>query len=83
MATKISYDEMTIQYDGEELLLKGKYYPYSYNGYLDPPDPEQFEIEEVWYKGVDITWLIGSGVDMSDLEEKALEKADGGSGLSF
>lgn len=76
-ANKIKYDAITVTLEGVPLTLVGKYLPYKWNGYMDPPDLEEFEIDKVLAGGVDIGELLT--MDQFELlQERALESADGG-----
>lgn len=69
--------KIEVQLEGVPIELEGVYYPYKYNGYFDPPDHEDFEIEKVCVGGVDIAELL-SDDQFELLRERALEKSDGG-----
>lgn len=59
-----------------KLQVHGTYHPYKHNGYYDPPDEEDFEVDKIMLGGFDITDLFDYSLE--DLETQCLEKLDNG-----
>lgn len=58
-----------------DIDVTGTYYPYRYNGYLEPPDEEDFEIDKVEINGVDITKIVDYFGEADNIAAKCIEKA--------
>lgn len=69
------YKEVDIKYKGEEICVKGTFIEGEDPEYDYPGSPAEFDIDQVFYKEVDITSLLESlSVNIGDLEETVLEK---------
>jgi len=65
---------ITIKFLGIPLECHGYYTPYRSSTYIDPPEPASFEIDEVFYRGVEVMTLLDAlHIDWHDIERKCLE----------
>ena len=69
MATTINYE---VKLDGVELSVYGYYYEGDLGDYLNPPEPEEFQISFVYLEGIDITDLIDCRID--EIEELIIQE---------
>ena len=69
MARTINHE---IKLDGIELSVYGYYYEGDLGDYLNPPEPEEFQISFVYLEDIDITDLIYCRLD--DIEELIIEE---------
>jgi hypothetical protein len=62
MSKKYNYDEVTIIYNEQEVLIKGIYTPFkkSNDSYI-PNDQADFETQEIIYKEIDIMSVLDFG----------------------
>ena len=61
-----------IKLDGIELSVYGYYYEGDLGDYLNPPEPEEFQISFVYLEDIDITDLIYCRLD--EIEELIIEE---------
>jgi hypothetical protein len=60
-----------------EVDVKGKYHPASNGSYEQPPESSEFEINEVWWQGMDITDMLDKeGYDFTQMEEQCIEQVE-------
>lgn len=69
MARTINHE---IKLDGIELSVYGYYYEGDLGDYLNPPEPEEFQISFVYLEDIDITDLIYCRLD--EIEELIIEE---------
>jgi len=69
MARTINHE---IKLDGVELSVYGYYYEGDLGDYLNPPEPEEFQISFVYLEDIDITDLIYCRLD--EIEELIIEE---------
>lgn len=71
MASK--FKTVTITHKGVELEVQGIYYPYRSGTIEQPPEEEEFEINNVYYKGTNITDLCENwNIDWIEIEKECL-----------
>ena len=60
-----------------EVEVSGNYHPASNGSYEQPPESSEFEIQTVWWQGMDITDMLDKeNFDFSEMEEQCLEQIE-------
>ena len=72
----VKTDEWTVYFGDVELAVVGNFCEGTAGTWIDPPEPDQVEIESVLYKDVDVTDLICEidGNFLDKIERQIIEK---------
>lgn len=66
---------VTINYKGVELKVDGTFHNARPGSHIIPPDPAEFEIDNVYFNHEDVTELLEAmNFDFSEIEELVIEE---------